>query len=92
MYSVWWFCFNYIQLLCGSNSYCSHHASYLINYKMAAPSSSGYMTVPHGIGNIGDKISSKESQDAHGNVHELPSEKRLLKVHATRITYNHVLL
>ena len=33
---------NYIQLLCGSNSYCSHHASYLINYKMAAPSSSGF--------------------------------------------------
>ena len=48
--------------------------------------------MPHGIGNIGDKISSKESHDAHGNVHELPYEKRLLKVHATRITYNHVLL
>ena len=36
--------------------------------------------MPHGIGNIGDKISSKESHDAHGNV---PSGKRLLKVHAT---------
>ena len=48
--------------------------------------------MPHGIGNIRDKISSKESHDAHGNVHELPSGKRLLKVHATRITYNHVLL
>ena len=47
------------------------------------------MTVAHGIGNIEDKISSKESHDAHGNV---PSEKRLLKVHATRIKYNHVLL
>ena len=44
------------------------------------------------IGNIGDKIPSKESHDAHGNVHELPSGKRLLKVHATRIAYNHVLL
>ena len=39
MYSVWWFCFNYIQLLCGSNSYCNHN---LINYKMAVPSSSGF--------------------------------------------------
>ena len=43
------------------------------------------LTVPHEIGNIGDKISSKESHDAHGNVHELPSEKRLLKVHAMHI-------
>ena len=45
--------------------------------------------MPREIGNIGVK---KESHDAHGNVHELPSEKRLLKVHATRIAYNHVLL
>ena len=48
--------------------------------------------MPHGIGNIRDKKSSKESHDAHGNVHELSSGKRLLKVHATRITYNHVML
>ena len=39
--------------------------------------------MPHGIGNIGDKISSKESHDAHGNV---PSGKRLLKVHSTRMS------
>ena len=41
--------------------------------------------MPREIGNR-DKLSSKESHDAHGNVHELPSGKRLLKVHATRIT------
>ena len=41
--------------------------------------------MPHGIGNIGDKISSKESHDAHGNVLELPSGKRLLKVHASGV-------
>ena len=43
MHSVWWFCFNYIQLLCGSNSYCSHHASNLIN------TGYGGYTVEHGM-------------------------------------------
>ena len=38
--------------------------------------------MPHGIGNIGDKISSKESHDAHGNV---PSGKRLTTVLCTLV-------
>ena len=53
----------YLVALWGSNSYCSHQASYLINYKMTAPTSSGlrgYMPVSREIGNIGDKIQSKE--------------------------------
>ena len=77
-------------MLCGSSSYCTRvlfdqlQNGGTIQFRI--------LTVPHGIGNIGDKISLKESHDAHGNVHELPSGKRLLKVHATRITHNHVLL